>query len=120
MRKDGRTFTIPNLLVCDHEVTQSEFVAVMENNTSNFNGSSGKEPSGDILDLHTLSLCDRIVGPWSTYSRWASFIGEVPLCFIEERNQDFTDESFSVVTDFYHFTNGRNTENFWRQGNELL
>lgn len=80
----------------------------------------GKEPSGDILDLHTLSLCDRIVGPWSTYSRWASFIGEVPLCFIEERNQDFTDESFSVVTDFYHFTNGRNTEDFWRQGNELL
>ena len=80
----------------------------------------GKEPSGDILDLHTLSLCDRIVGPWSTYSRWASFIGEVPLCFIEERNQDFTDESFSVVTDFYHFANGRNTEDFWRQGNELL
>ena len=80
----------------------------------------GKEPSGDILDLHTLSLCDRILGPWSTYSRWASFIGEVPLCFIEERNQDFTDESFSVVTDFYHFENGRNTEDFWRQGNELL
>lgn len=24
---------------------------------------------------YTLSLCDRIVGPWSTYSRWASFIG---------------------------------------------
>ncbi|MCR4713496.1 MAG: formylglycine-generating enzyme family protein [Treponemataceae bacterium] len=44
--KDGRTFTIPNLLVCNHEVTQSEFVAVMENNTSCFNGSSGKEPSG--------------------------------------------------------------------------
>ncbi len=43
----GSTFTIPNLLVCDHEVTQAEYVAVMENNTSNFNGSSGKEPSGD-------------------------------------------------------------------------
>ena len=35
----------------------------------------GKEPSGDILDLYTLSLCDRILGPWSTYSRWASFFG---------------------------------------------
>lgn len=74
----------------------------------------GKEPSGDILDLHTLSLCDRIVGPWSTYSRWASFIGEVPLCFIKSRNQDFRDDDFSVVTDFHHFKSGESTEDFWR------
>ena len=73
----------------------------------------GKEPSGDILDLHTLSLCDRILGPWSTYSRWASFIGQIPLCFIERHSQQFTDESFSVVTDFYHFANGKSTEDSW-------
>ncbi len=73
----------------------------------------GKEPSGDILDLYTLSLCNRILGPWSTYSRWASFIGEVPLCFIESKDQQFTDDSFSVVTDFYHFANGKSTEDFW-------
>lgn len=73
----------------------------------------GKEPSGDMLDLYTLSLCDRILGPWSTYSRWASFIGEVPLCFIEDKNQQFTDDSFSVVTDFFHFANGKSTEDFW-------
>ena len=74
----------------------------------------GKEPSGDILDLYTLSLCDRMLGPWSTYSRWASFIGEVPLCFIESKDQQFTDDSFSVVTDFYHFANGKSTEDFWK------
>lgn len=74
----------------------------------------GKEPSGDILDLYTLSLCDRILGPWSTYSRWASFIGEVPLCFIENKSQTFTDKSFSVVTDFFHFSNGNSTEDFWK------
>ena len=73
----------------------------------------GKEPSGDILDLYTLSLCDRILGPWSTYSRWASFIGEVPLCFIEDKDQQFSDDSFSIVTDFYHFANGKSTEDFW-------
>ena len=73
----------------------------------------GKEPSGDILDLYTLSLCDCILGPWSTYSRWASFIGEVPLCFIEDKEQQFHEDSFSVVTDFYHFANGRSTEDFW-------
>lgn len=74
----------------------------------------GKEPSGDILDLYTLSMCDRIVGPWSTYSRWASFIGEVPLCFIKEKNQTFNDASFSIVTDFHHFANGESTEDYWR------
>lgn len=73
----------------------------------------GKEPSGDILDLHTLSLCDRILGPWSTYSRWASFIGEVPLCFIKSNSQTFTDDDFSVVDDFYHFRNGESTEDYW-------
>ena len=73
----------------------------------------GKEPSGDILDLYTLSLCDRIIGPWSTYSRWASFIGEVPLCFIKERQQVFKDSDFSIVTDFYHFQNGNSTEDYW-------
>ena len=74
----------------------------------------GKEPSGDILDLHTLSLCDRIIGPWSTYSRWASFFGEVPLCFIKDRNQQFRDDSFSIVTDFFHFASGESTEDFWK------
>ncbi len=72
-----------------------------------------KEPSGDILDLYTLSLCDRIIGPWSTYSRWASFIGEVPLCCIKEKEQDITNNSFSIITDFYHFENGENTVDYW-------
>jgi hypothetical protein len=73
----------------------------------------GKEPSGDMLDLHTLSLCDRILGPWSTYSRWASFIGEVPLCFIKQKSQQLTDEDFSIVTDFFHFASGESTEDYW-------
>lgn len=71
------------------------------------------EPSGDILDLHTLSLCDRIIGPWSTYSRWASFIGEVPLCFIKHKDQELHHDSFSIVKDFYHFQSGESTEQFW-------
>ena len=67
----------------------------------------GKEPSGAILDLYTLSLCDRIIGPFSSYSRWASFIGEVPLCFLETRDQQFTEDSFSKIVDFFHFENGK-------------
>ena len=71
------------------------------------------EPSGDILDLYTLSTCDIIIGPWSTYSRWASFIGEVPLCFIKNREQILKKDDFSIVTDFYHFANGESTETYW-------
>lgn len=66
----------------------------------------GKEPSGAILDLYTLSLCDCIIGPFSSYSRWASFIGEVPLCFLEDKNQQFTEQSFSKIIDYFHFENG--------------
>ena len=66
-----------------------------------------KEPSGAILDLYTLSLCDRIIGPFSSYSRWASFIGEVPLCFLETKDQQFTAESFSKIVDYFHFENGK-------------
>ena len=72
-----------------------------------------KEPSGDMLDLYMLSLCDRIVGPWSTYSRWASFIGEVPLCFLKSKDQTFSDNSFSTVIDYYHFESGESTMDFW-------
>lgn len=75
----------------------------------------GKEPSGDILDLYTLSLCDRIIGPWSTYSRWASFIGEVPLCFLKSKKHIVTKSDFSVITDFFHFENGNSTEDYWRK-----
>ena len=73
----------------------------------------GIEPSGDILDLYTLSICDRIVGPWSTYSRWASFIGEVPLCCIKDKNQSFAESNFSRISDFYHFETGENTVEYW-------
>ena len=66
-----------------------------------------KEPSGAILDLYTLSLCDRIIGPFSSYSRWASFIGEVPLCFLESKEQAFSEDSFSKIIDYFHFENGK-------------
>lgn len=67
----------------------------------------GKEPSGAILDLYTLSKCNLIIGPFSSYSRWASFIGEVPLCFLESKEQQFTEDSFSKIVDYFHFENGK-------------
>lgn len=67
----------------------------------------GREPSGAVLDLYTLAACDRIIGPFSSYSRWASFIGEVPLRFLETKEQTFNDDDFSRIIDYFHFENGK-------------
>ena len=64
-----------------------------------------------IHDLYMLSQCDRIVGPLSTFSRWASFYGRVPLCFIDRDCVITSDDAFSVITDFYHFANGKEIVN---------
>lgn len=40
----------------------------------------------DIEDLHGLSLCDAIMGPPSTFSGWAAFVGNRPLCWLRRTN----------------------------------
>lgn len=58
-------------------------------------------------DLYALGLCDRIIGPISTFSRWASFVGNVPLCFLRKRMVLADDRMFSPIKDYYHFANGK-------------
>lgn len=70
------------------------------------------QASAEIIDLYTLSECDYIIGPISTYSRWASFIGEKPLCFLESADQEIKKDSFSIITDFFHFSNGKEIEDW--------
>lgn len=62
--------------------------------------------AGVITDLHTLSLCDYIIGPFSTFSRWASFIGEKPICYLKDKNQILKLESFSVMNSYFYQANG--------------
>lgn len=78
-------------------------------NDSYFIGSSCfyYKSSTAMEDLYTLSLCDKIIGPFSTFSRWASFIGEKPLCFLESPNMIINESDFSVIIDYYHFANGK-------------
>lgn len=70
------------------------------------------EDASVITDLYTLSLCDYIIGPFSTFSRWASFIGEKPICYLEDKNQTFTHASFSKMVDFFHHEDGRELEDW--------
>lgn len=46
-------------------------------------------------DLYGLSRCDYIMGPPSTFSKWAALVGKVPLCHISNPNQQLSLDSFS-------------------------
>lgn len=53
--------------------------------------------SDPIVDLYSLSRCDYIIGPPSTFSQWASFYGDVPISFIVGKFQQIHLEDFSPV-----------------------
>ena len=75
--------------------------------------------AGKMLALTAaIAYCGTVVSGLLAYgcstTLFPSFIGEVPLCFIKDRNQPFSDDSFSTVTDFFHFANGESTEDYWK------
>jgi len=54
-------------------------------------------PGGMISDLYTLSECDYIFGPPSTYSMWASYYGNVPLKHLEHSRDHIHYQMFSAL-----------------------
>lgn len=59
-------------------------------------------PNGSATkDLCGLSICDYIIGPPSTFSGWASFIGDTPLYFIENPEKEITKLSFKDISDIW-------------------
>jgi hypothetical protein len=53
-----------------------------------------KGPGSPAGDLHALSLCDRIMGPPSTFSSWAAYHGQVPLCVLHDIFSKVGEEDF--------------------------
>lgn len=53
-----------------------------------------KGPGDPMGDLHALSLCDRIMGPPSTFSGWASYHGGIPICVLRDANASVAPENF--------------------------
>ena len=60
-----------------------------------------------VTDLYGLSRCDYIIGPPSTYSQWASFYGNVPLCLILSSEQKISFADFSPIIRLDTFADGR-------------
>lgn len=53
---------------------------------------------GDMFeDLEMMSRCDYLLGPPSTFSGWASFMGNVPIVRLENSGQTVDIEDFSPV-----------------------
>ena len=58
-----------------------------------------------ITDLYGLANCDYIIGPPSTYSQWASFYGNVPLCVLLQPQQKIMLNDFSQIVALDMFAN---------------
>lgn len=54
-----------------------------------------------IHDLYGLCSCDLIVGPPSTFSVWASFYGNVPLCLLERETEISDLDQFKIMKGFF-------------------
>lgn len=52
-----------------------------------------------LIDLFALAGCDYVCGPPSSFSLWASFYGDTPLCMIMSPEQVVTREDFRVAPD---------------------
>ncbi|MEJ8757033.1 alpha-1,2-fucosyltransferase [Pontibacter sp. H259] len=50
-----------------------------------------------IVDLYCLAGCDYIIGPPSTFTMWASFYGETPLCHLQSKDKQVSLPDFEVV-----------------------
>lgn len=55
-------------------------------------------------DLYALSCCDYIIGPPSSFSRWASFVGSVPIHFLLNKKEE--ELNFKVVKTYSKYDNG--------------
>ena len=68
-----------------------------------------------VEDLYALSKCDYILGPPSTFSMWASFVGNVPLRIVKYENEDIAMDQFSPILYQNVFRNG---EHFYHVGED--
>ena len=53
-------------------------------------------PGQPVEDLYALAACDYIIGPPSTFSRWASFYGKTPLWEMRDADSSPKLEEFEI------------------------
>lgn len=63
--------------------------------------------SSPLTDLESLGRCDYILGPPSTFSMWASFVGDKSLLFLMNKNTKVNLAEFSPILYQDTFKNGK-------------
>lgn len=58
----------------------------------------GRGPGHFVEDQYLLAECDYILGPPSTFSKWASFYGRKPLYQVLDPNADFSLDDFRIYS----------------------
>ncbi|WP_051211860.1 alpha-1,2-fucosyltransferase [Butyrivibrio fibrisolvens] len=77
------------VLICCNEAIKEEFkishgeVIIYDSNS-------------DVLDLCMMSMSDLIIGPPSTFSGWASFIGHVPKFYVMSKDSTFNKSESAI------------------------
>ncbi len=84
-------------LLCSNEALDLQ-------NFSNFDCFVIPDTSG-LKDLYALSKCSYILGPPSTYSQWASFMGKTPLKFLMAADEKIEMSMFSKIVSLDNFEN---------------
>lgn len=79
----------------DKNIDKSLYISEINNITVNFaNGNQAQ-------DLYTLSKCDYIIGPPSTFSLMASFYDNTPIYWIYDKNIEITIKSFGYFDEYF-------------------
>ena len=55
-----------------------------------------------IEDMYSLARCDYLLGPPSSYSRWACFYGDAKIYMIKDPNKDISLENFLLFEEIVH------------------
>ena len=59
-------------------------------------------------DLYALSKCDLLLGPPSTFTQWVSYLNDIPLFYIYDKDVKIVSlDSFVSIKDGNHFADGR-------------
>ena len=64
------------------------FVACEENKTNLSSNGFFISFGNPALNLYTLSNCDLLIGPPSTFMTWAAFLNDTPVCYIDKFSWD--------------------------------
>lgn len=92
LNEDGRKV---KFFICSNESVDEEIKSRFH--LINLTGSDA------ITDLCSLSNCDYIIGPPSTFSQWASFMGKVPLKFIAHKEEKIALSDFNYILSIDNF-----------------